>query len=189
MHSYLTSVLQGDVDLPLVKQWISEGCALPPAPSTVVSPRTPTSSDHWPQLTADHFRVMLLNHVKEEADKIFLAAECQAVALHTKATQAAKESEARHAASHAAAFPGLVNDSTFPSLNIKPTKVCTPLRRNVQHLLCIWHASSHVCRKMPLTEGSVRTSMLMLLILLAQSHTKSAVGRLRQHWCNLAQIL
>ena len=77
-------------------------------------------------MTADQFRVLLLNFVKEEADMIFLAAEQQAVAMHAQATPSnrlGKDPKAWHATTQPSAPPGAVTDSSFPSLSIMPTKV------------------------------------------------------------------
>ena len=127
MAPYLTSVLKGDIDIAQVKHWISEGNGLPPAGSVATSPRSPTSSDQ-PQLTADRFKVFLLNHVKEEADNIFLAAEQQATSSHTHLTVCDnlwRDSKPCYATAHPSRTPGLVNESSFPSLSIVPTKVGT----------------------------------------------------------------
>ena len=124
MAAYLANVLEGDVDLALVKVWMSEGSGLPPAPSIATSPRSPTSSDHWPQLTADHFRVLLLNHVKEEADIIFVAAEQHAITSQVIASdKVLNDPTACHAAAQRSRPPGLVDESSFPTLSILPTKV------------------------------------------------------------------
>ena len=130
MQAYLSNVLLGDVDMALVKRWITEGTDLPPALSAAKSPRSPTSTDQWPLMTADHFRVSLLNHVKEEADKIFLAAEQQAVAVHQQAVtsrKAAKDAHLQQATSQPSAPPGIITDSSFPTLSMMPTKVCASM--------------------------------------------------------------
>ena len=125
MTSYLTNVLEGVVEMGQVKQWISEGSGLPPASSVATSPRSPTSSDQ-PQLTVDHFRVLLLNLVEEEADNIFLAAEQQAVNSYSQLSASVKsmrDVKTCHANPHSSWPSGLLNESNFPTLSIVPTKV------------------------------------------------------------------
>ena len=125
MTSYLANVLEGVIDVAQVKLWISEGNGLPPAGSVATSPRSPTSSDQL-QLTADRFKVLLLNHVKEEADNIFLAAEQQATTSQfTVSDKLLRDSKPCYAAAHPSRTPGLVDESSFPSLTIVPTKVGT----------------------------------------------------------------
>lgn len=122
MGSYLASVLEGDVDLAALKRWMCEGNGLPPAPSFATSPRSPTS-DQWPHLTADYFRVLLLNFIKEEADLIFLAAE-HTVPVTIPASLV-PHSKARHVSAQPSRPPGLVDDNSFPTLSMVPTKVGT----------------------------------------------------------------
>ena len=123
MTSYLANVLEGVIDVAQVKQWISEGNGLPPARSVATSPRSPTSSDQ-PQFTADRFKVLLLNHVKEEADNIFLAAEQQATTSQsTVSDKLLRDSKPCYAAAQPSRTPGLVDESSFPSLTVVPTKV------------------------------------------------------------------
>ena len=125
MTSYLANVLEGSVDLAQVKHWISEGSGLPPAGSVSTCPRSPTFSDQ-PQLTADRFKVLLLNYVKEEADNIYLAAEQQATSSNKQLTvsdKLSRDSKECYAIAHPSRTPGLVDESSFPSLSIVPTKV------------------------------------------------------------------
>ena len=148
MTSYLENVLDGVVNLAQVKQWISEGNGLPPAGSVATSPRSPTSSDQ-PQLTADRFIVLLLNHVKEEADNIFLAAEQQATSHHKHLTVSDKllrDSKPCYATAHPARTPGLLDESSFPSLSIVPTKVGANAFCNyMQHVTTTNHSIAHIC--------------------------------------------
>lgn len=120
MASYLSSILNGDVQLPSVKQWIAGSSSLPPAPSSETSPRSPSSAGVWPNFTVDQFRVVLLNHVKEEADKVFFAQEKQAAETHAKAQvvkdDSLRDTKSRPVASKLLAHPGVVNDSSFPAL-------------------------------------------------------------------------
>lgn len=144
MTSYLANVLEGNIDVAQVKQWISEGNGLPPADSLATSPRSPASSDQ-PQLTADRFKVLLLNHVKEEADKIFLAAEQQATSSHAHLTvsdKLSRDSKSCYATAHPPQTPGIVDERSFPSLSIVPTKVGT-------RAFCTYAPPSSACDKKP----------------------------------------
>ena len=127
MGSYLASVLEGHVDLASLKHWMCEGSGLPPAPSFATSPRSPRS-DEWPHLTADYFRVILLNFIKEEADLIFLAAEHVPGTISDKVIQKPKP---RQGTSQP---PGLVDENSFPTLSIVPTKVGTQELCNIPYL-------------------------------------------------------
>lgn len=124
MGSYLASVLDGDVDLVALKRWMCQGNGLPPAPSFATSPRSPTS-DQWPHLTADSFRVLLLNSIKEEADLIFLAAEHTAAVPATVSDREVQHSKARHVTAQPSQLPGLGDENSFPTLSIVPTTVGT----------------------------------------------------------------
>lgn len=127
MAAYISSILRGEVELLLVKQWIIGGSDLPPAPFSVLSPRSPSSAGEWPNITAEQFRVVLLNYVKEEADAIFLSSERHAADLHAKG-QVAKEQSTQdprswHGDSNPLTAPGTVNDNSFPALSFQSTKV------------------------------------------------------------------
>lgn len=157
MTSYLTSVLEGVVDMAQVKQWISQGNGLPPATSVATSPRSPISSDQ-PQFTVDQFRVLLLNLVKEEADNIFLAAEQQALNSHPQLPEKLfRDAKTCHANSHPLRPPGLLNESNFPTLSIVPTKVSKTAFCNICATTSAHEQTAttctHVCRKKLWTKG------------------------------------
>ena len=128
MTAYLFSILDGDVDIPALKQWLTGHSALPPAPSHVTLPYSPSSADQWPNISAEYFRILLLNHVKEEADVVFLASEKHAGDMHAKNVQPTNETNTRAARSWLAgskplAPPGSVNDNNFPALSVQCGKV------------------------------------------------------------------
>lgn len=128
MAAYLSSILDGDVDLPALKQWLAGHVALPPASSHVILPYSPSSAGHWPNISAEYFRVLLLNHVKEEADVVFLASEKHAGDMHAKNVQPTNETNTRAtrswlAGSKPLAPPGSVNDNNFPALSVQCGKV------------------------------------------------------------------
>ncbi len=128
MAAYLSSILDGDVNLPVLKQWLAGHIALPPPPSHVTSPHSPSSAGHWPNISAEYFRVLVLNHVKEEADVVFLASEKHASDMHAKNIQPANEMNKRATKSWLVnskplAPPGSVNDNNFPALSVQYGKV------------------------------------------------------------------
>ncbi len=128
MTAYLSSILDGDVDLPALKQWLAGHIALPPPPSHMTSPYSPSSAGHWPNISAEYFRVLLLNHVKEEVEMVFLASEKHASDMHAKHVQPTNETNKRATrawlvGSKPLAPPGSVNDNTFPALSVQSGKV------------------------------------------------------------------
>lgn len=127
MTAYLSSILDGDVDIPALKQWLAGHNALPPAPSHVTLPYSPSSAGQWPKISAEYFRVLLLNQVKEEADVVFLASEKHASDMHAKNVQPTNENKratrSSLVGSKPLAPPGSVNDNNFPTLSVQYGKV------------------------------------------------------------------
>ena len=69
-----------------------------------------------------------MNHVKEEADVVFLASEKHAGDMHAKNVQPTNETNTRAtrswlAGSKPLAPPGSVNDNNFPALSVQCGKV------------------------------------------------------------------
>ena len=128
MALYLSSILNGNVDIPAVKDWLAGCQTLPPPALSVTSPGSPASETCWPNFTADQFQVILLNYVKEEADVAFLALEKHASDVHAKlevkGVRNARDAKTRHAGQLSATTPlGVVDDSSFPALSFQSDKV------------------------------------------------------------------
>ncbi|KAA6417830.1 MAG: hypothetical protein FRX49_12186 [Trebouxia sp. A1-2] len=124
MTAYLSSILDGDVHLPALKQWLAGHIALPPPPPHVTSPYSPSSAGHWPNISAEYFRVLLLNHVKEEAEVVFLATEKHASDMHARNVQPTDETNKGATrswlvGSKPLAPPGSVNEINFPALSVQ----------------------------------------------------------------------
>ena len=145
--AYLHAVLNGSVSLDTVARWSAEDCAdstPPPSASNGTGHAHEAGSGQSPLLTPAGFRVLFLNHVKEEAETFFAQAEVQqmlaqaaSTPLSTKATPASsprapaqsagwgpgagdgchlKQSKAQRGAAAAARAPGALDESNFPSL-------------------------------------------------------------------------
>ena len=128
MALYLSSILNGDVDIPAVKDWLAGRQTLPPPALDVTSPRSPASEACWPNFTADQFQVVLLNYVKEEADVAFHASEKHASDVHAKlevkGVSNARDAKTCHVGQTSVTTPlGDVNDSSFPALSFQSNKV------------------------------------------------------------------
>ena len=125
MDTYLRQVLLGDVSLTEVKAWLAHPSSLPPAPviDGLPSLRSPSKLPSLNAVTPDQFRVSVLNHVKEEAEAIFAAAEQQAVVAHQLAASSSHTSKPQRPGYQRSLAPGVVSDMAFPALPVQPQKV------------------------------------------------------------------
>lgn len=127
MSAYLQRVLQGEILLLDIKEWLTRNTGLPPGPHchSPSSPCSPFASSSHPSLSPHEFRVNVLNYVKEEAEVVFAAAEQRAAAqqLAIASTQTIKPKPVPP--------PGAVSDTAFPTLSGQPHKVSSEGRISI----------------------------------------------------------
>lgn len=124
MASCVHEVLQGNVSVAEVKAWLAQPCPVPPAPFSggPDSPCSPSRLGSLINVTPEQFRVLVLNHVKEEAEAIFAAAEQQAAAAQHQATSA-QHPKPICTSHQKPTAPGAVSDMAFPALPVHSDKV------------------------------------------------------------------